>query len=103
MTHSRRGWVTWSVVLLACGPAPARAPAAAAEYLYLWTASADSSQPDFLAVLDVTEKSGEYGRLVTTLPVPGLQNLPHHTEPQMPSDPRLFANRLPTRRTFVFD
>ena len=103
MTHSRRGWVTWSAVLLACGPAPEREPAAPTEYLYLWTASADSSQPDFLAVLDVTEKSGEYGRLVTTLPVPGLQNLPHHTEHQMPSDRRLFANGFATGQTFVFD
>jgi hypothetical protein len=56
--------------------APAQQRASAVEYLYLWTASADSSQPDFLAVLDVTEQSGRYGRLVTTLPVPGLQNRP---------------------------
>ena len=27
------------------------------------------NQPDFLAVLDVTEDSGRYGRLATTLPV----------------------------------
>jgi hypothetical protein len=94
--------VTWCLALLACGPAPAQQPRAA-EYLYLWTASADSTQPDFLAVLDVTEDSGRYGRLVTTLPVPGLQNLPHHTEHQMPADRRLFANGFESGRTFVFD
>ena len=41
--------------LCACtarAPEPASPPAA--EYLYLWTASADAAQPDFLAVLDVT-------------------------------------------------
>jgi hypothetical protein len=103
MTHLRRVRVTWCLALLACGPAPAQQPAAAAEYLYLWTASADSSQPDFLAVLDVTETSGGYGRLVTTLPVPGLQNMPHHTEHQMPADRRLFANGFATGQTFVFD
>jgi hypothetical protein len=92
----------WSLALLACG-APAQQPGAAAEYLYLWTASADSSQPDFLAVLDVTEKPGPYGRLVTTLPVPGLRNMPHHTEHQMPADRRLFANGFATGQTFVFD
>ncbi len=36
-----------------------------ADYLYLWTASADRTQPDFLAVLDVSERNGRYGRLVT--------------------------------------
>ena len=96
MTHLRRVRVTWCLALLACGPAPAQQAAAAAEYLYLWTASADSTQPDFLAVLDVTETSGRYGRLVTTLPVPGLQNIPHHTEHQMPADRQLFANGFAT-------
>jgi hypothetical protein len=95
--------VTWSLALLACGPAPAQQAGSAAEYLYLWTASADSSQPDFLAVLDVTEKSGRYGRLVTTLAVPGRQNMPHHTEHEMPADRRLFANGFATGQTFVFD
>ena len=28
------------------------------QYLYLWTAAADKTQPDFLAVLDVTESRG---------------------------------------------
>jgi 56kDa selenium binding protein (SBP56) len=102
MIHSRRVRATWSLALLACGPAPAQRPGAA-EYLYLWTASTDSTQPDFLAVLDVTENSGRYGRLVTTLPVPGLQNMPHHTEHQMPADRRLFANGFATGQTFVFD
>lgn len=103
MIHIGRLRATWSLALLACGPAPAQQPGAAAEYLYLWTASADSSQPDFLAVLDVTEKSGRYGRLITTLPVPGLQNMPHHTEHQLSPDRRLFANGFATGQTFVFD
>ena len=103
MTDIGRVPVLCCLVLLACGPAPAEQPSGAAEYLYLWTASADSSQPDFLAVLDVTETSGRYGRLVTTLPVPGLQNMPHHTEHQMPADRRLFANGFATGQTFVFD
>ena len=60
-----RGHVTTSfrclaaVLLLAHAACSSRVPDAsgtpAAEYLYLWTASADSTQPDFLAVLDVTE------------------------------------------------
>ena len=82
-------------LLTACAPSSDRktatAPAEQA-YLYLWTASADTTQPDFLAVLDVTEDSARYGRLVTTLAVPGLANYPHHTEHELPADRQLFAN-----------
>src|SRR5687768_6748233 len=73
------------------------------QYLFLWTASADKAQPDFLAVLDVTEAEGRYGRLVTTLPVPGRGNGPHHTEHEMPADGQLFANGFASGRSFVFD
>ncbi|MCU0620383.1 MAG: selenium-binding family protein [Gemmatimonadales bacterium] len=83
--------------------APAGATPSLAEYLYLWTASADSTAPDFLAVLDVTEASPRYGRLVTTLPVPGRGNVPHHTEHALPADRQLFANGFATGRTWVFD
>jgi hypothetical protein len=92
-----------ALALLACGRPPAGQPATAGEYLYLWTASADSTQPDFLAVLDVGEDSARYGHLVTTLPVPGLGNTPHHTEHEMPPDRRLFANGFDSGDTFVFD
>jgi hypothetical protein len=72
----------------------------AAEYLYLWTASADSGAADFLAVLDV---SSPPGRLVTTLPVPGRSNVPHHTEYEFPADRKLFANGFASGSTFIFD
>ena len=90
--------------LCACtapGPEPASPPAA--DYLYLWTASADAAQPDFLAVLDVSDRGERYGRLVTTLPVPGRANRPHHTEHEMPADGQLFANGFATGQSFVFD
>ena len=78
-------------------------PATAAQHLYLWTASADATQPDFLAVLDVTERPDRYGRLVTTLPVPGRTNGPHHTEHEMPADRQLFANGFDSGQSFIFD
>ncbi len=81
-------------------PQPASPPS---QYLYLWTASADETQPDFFAVLDVTENGARYGRLVTTLPVPGRGNGPHHTEHEMPADHQLFANGFATGQSFVFD
>lgn len=101
-------------LLAACGSPPDRRAEAVSsvsgsaprDYLYLWTASADSTQPDFLAVLDVSEPADDtsrYGRLVTTLPVPGRRNGPHHTEHEMPADRQLFANGFDTGRSFVFD
>lgn len=78
---------------------------ASSEYLYLWTASADSSGPDFLAVYDIRDnpKAARYGALVTTVAVPGRGNGPHHTEHDMPADGRLFANGFRSGQSFVFD
>jgi len=73
------------------------------DYLYVWTASADTTQPDFLAAFDVRAKSDQYGRLIATVPVPGRKNRPHHTEHEMPADARLFANGFATGQTFIFD
>lgn len=87
----------------ACASPPAQAAPSSAQYLYLWTASADTTAPDFLAVLDVTESADRYGELVATLPVPGRHNIPHHTEHEMPADRRLFANGFGTGQSFIFD
>ncbi|MGQ0766759.1 MAG: hypothetical protein ACT4OZ_14000 [Gemmatimonadota bacterium] len=83
--------------------ARSESPATEPSFLYLWSASTDSTQPDFLAVVDVREDSGGYGRLVTTLPVSGTQNGPHHTEHDLSSDRQLFANGFASGRSFVFD
>ena len=102
--------LTLAVVALAsASPLSAQraAPRAAAssEYLYLWTASADSSGPDFLAVYDIRDnvKAARYGALVTTVAVPGRGNGPHHTEHDMPVDGRLFANGFRSGQSFVFN
>ncbi|MEP6620957.1 MAG: hypothetical protein ABJE47_16650 [bacterium] len=83
----------------------ARAPIASSDYLYLWTSSADSSGPDFLAVYDIRDKKGSdhYGSLVTTFPVPGRGNRTHHTEYAMPADNQLFANGFGSGQSFIFD
>jgi len=98
-----KGVLAAALLLLACSPRPPAQPTRAPSYLYLWTGSADSTQPDFLAVLDVTEDSARYGRLVTTLPVPGFRNGPHHTEHEMPADRQLFANGFGSGQSFIFD
>jgi hypothetical protein len=103
LAHASRALIA-AACLLAAGTHVATAQTASRpEYLFVWTASMDSTQPDFLAVLDVTEDAGRYGRLVTTLPVPGLRHGPHHTEHEMPADRQLFANGFGSGRSFIFD
>jgi hypothetical protein len=103
---------TFAMIGLALGSAgaggslPAQgtpSPTRSSDYLYLWTASADSTQPDFLAVVDMRASSGTYGKLVTTVPVPGRKNGPHHTEHQVVGDGTLFANGFDSGQSFVFD
>jgi len=76
---------------------------ASSDYLYLWSGSADSTQPDFLAVLDVRPAANGYGGIVATLPVPGRQHGPHHTEHEPAADGRLFANGFRSGQSFIFD
>ncbi len=99
VSSSMRAILLLLLSLVAC---TARAAGPHQQFLYLWTASADSTAPDFLAVLDVTEDSGRYGRLVTTVPVPGRGGRPHHTEYAI-ADGWLFANGFASGRSFVFD
>lgn len=96
------------LLLAACaadrGAPPPAASSGASEHLFVWTGSADSTAPDFLAVLDVrTSDTGRYGALLTTLPVPGLRNGPHHTEHQLAADGQLFANGFRSGKSFIFD
>ena len=99
----RHSFLAIVFALAACTPQKTDSAATNPEYLYLWTASEDPAEPDFLAVLDVTEGGSRYGRLVTTLAVPGRANGPHHTEHAMPADRQLFANGFGSGQTFIFD
>ena len=102
-------FTTWlvplrAILLLCLGATPLKAQVkASSDFLYVWTGSADTTQPDFLAVFDVRPASDRYGTLLTTVPVPGRKNRPHHTEHEMPADRRLFANGFRSGSTFIFD
>jgi hypothetical protein len=95
------------LLLGACASGREETPAGAAsgdsEHLYLWTSAMDTAAPDFLAVLDVRPDTGRYGSPVTTLPVPGVRNGPHHTEHELAADGQLFANGFGSGKTFIFD
>jgi hypothetical protein len=92
-------------IVVACAPAreAPSADAAPSEYLYLWAGPADSSGPDFLAVVDARPDSGSYGAIVATLPLAGGTAGPHHTEHELAADRQLFANGFDGGRSFVFD
>jgi hypothetical protein len=108
MSFPRR-WLIALVLLWPPGPDGERPPfpqaSAPSDHLFLWSASVDTSAPDFLAVYDVRERpgSGRYGDLLATVPVPGRGHLTHHTEHELAADGRLFANGYGTGRTFIFD
>lgn len=72
-------------------------------YLYLWTAGADSTAPDYLAVLDVTPDSVRYGALVAMVSVGSGGNWPHHAEHQLATDRQLFVNGFGTGQSWIFD
>lgn len=105
MTH-RNSAMPWMSAILMLMPGTSMLEAqvtASSDYLYVWTASSDTTKPDFLAVFDVRPTPGRYGRLVSTVAVPGRRNRPHHTEHEMPANRRLFANGFGSGQTFIFD
>lgn len=82
---------------------PVPPPAGDSEYLYLWTASTDSTAPDFLAVLDVRPDTGRYGTVVASVPVGSAGNNPHHSEHELAVDQQLFVNGFGSGKSFIFD
>ena len=91
------------LVLSACSSKASSPVSAEAQYLYLWTASDDAAQPDFLAVLDVTEDGRPLRPPGDDAGRAGRTNGPHHTEHEMPADGQLFANGFKSGQSFVFD
>lgn len=69
-------------------------------YLFVWAGAADSTQSDFLAVVDATRKLPRYGTILTTVPV-GAVTMAHHVE--LAGNRILLANGFAAGRTFRFD
>ena len=77
---------------------PSRAAAASRrtstpeKHLFVWAGDQARTAPDFLAVVDFDESSSNYGRVITTVPLPGAGasgNEPHHVG--LSSDGRVLA------------
>jgi hypothetical protein len=99
----RRSPLLIAFAALAMGACAPKAAEVAPELAYLWVASTDTTQPDFLATVDVREGSARFGQVIGTLPVPGRKNGPHHTEHELAPDLQLFANGFAAGRSFIFD
>src|SRR6267143_265748 len=53
----------------------------AQKYLFVWAGDQGRTNPDFLAVINFDESSADYGRAITTVPLPqpgATGNEPHH-------------------------
>jgi DNA-binding beta-propeller fold protein YncE len=51
------------------------------KFLFVWTGDQARTNPDFLAVVNFDENSADYGKVITTAPLPGpgaTGNEPHH-------------------------
>src|SRR5688572_11493720 len=51
------------------------------KYLYVWSGDQARKNPDFLAVVNFDENSPNYGKMITTVPLPAPGNTwnePHH-------------------------
>ena len=72
------------------------------KYLYVWTADADRTESDFIAVINANPHSETYGDVLTTLEV-GSAAGAHHTEHRMPDGGVLFMNGFRSGQSFVLD
>ncbi len=64
----------------------------AGKYLFVWAGDQGRTDPDFLAVINFDEGSADYGKVITTVPLPGpgsTGNEPHHVG--LSSDGRTLA------------
>jgi len=90
-TNARRCLVVWILVLAVLalaetalshdGQGGGHHRNGPAKTLYVWAGDEARVAPDFLAVVNFDEDSGDYGKVITTVPVPppgNVGNEPHH-------------------------
>jgi len=78
-------------------------PPTSGEYLYVWAGDSAGQASDFLAVIDASPSSPDYGTVVTTLPTGVVGTHPHHTEDVLGATGHLLANGFGAGQTWLFD
>jgi hypothetical protein len=79
------------------------APELATQYLFVWAGDSANKQSDFLAVIDATPSSPNYGAIMRTVPTTFAGSHPHHTEDVVAANGHLLANGFHAGRTWLFD
>lgn len=79
------------------------APPASGDYLYVWAGDSALQASDFLAVIDASPSSPDYGSVVVTLPTGVVGTHPHHTEDVLGANRHLLANGFGAGQTWLFD
>lgn len=77
--------------------------ASTGQYLFVWTGDSAGKESDFIAVIDASPSSPEYGKVVRTVPTGVAGSHPHHTEDVVASNGHLLANGFHAGRTWLFD
>jgi hypothetical protein len=81
------------------------------QWLLAWAGDEDSNapdgsttDPDFLAVIDVTEGSATYGKVVNTVTIDSVTgNEPHHMQYQWRKGHKVYAGGILSDITYIFD
>ncbi len=80
LTLSLVAAIAFGLQTTACQKKPPPAPVVRS-YLYIWSGDQARKAPDFLAVVNFDKSSADYGKIVTTVPLPepgATWNEPHH-------------------------
>jgi methanethiol oxidase len=78
------------------------APGERESLLYVWTRDASGSGSDFIAVVDADPQSGDFGRIVASVPTGSTGNEAHHFGYTERAD-RIFAGGVMSNRMFLYD
>jgi hypothetical protein len=74
------------------------------EWVLVWSGAVESTSPDFLAVVNATQGSPNYGKVVNTVTLgPTLGNEPHHVQYAWHKGDRVYAGGIISDMVYVFD
>lgn len=97
----RRGLL--AVLVVVCAACRAETSPPTGDYLFVWAGDSAGKASDFLAVIDATPSSPQYGAVVASLPTGVAATHPHHTEAQLGANDHLLANGFHAGRTWLYD
>jgi len=73
------------------------------EYLFAWAGDSADKASDFLAVIDASPSSPNYGAVLTSRPTGMAGTHPHHTEEEPAANGHLLTNGFHAGRTWLYD